>query len=579
MKTLRILALSSLVAALAACESGDIVLSPTVNGGGTGGGGGGGGGGTTNPCASYTTPSGQFFQGTVDSNGHCFYNSLFVSDTRPITVSDITFPALASGKFHIFEDSLFIGEDVDASAAAAGKRIPQEGEGTRATIAPGSTLVFSQPDSYVRVARGSQIFAEGTAAAPITFTADEDVILSVANESSRGLWGGVQINGNGMTNKCHDGTVTGSSGTVVPLPASDFLPTANNVHRCHVTAEGRPATYGGGNNSENSGVLTYVVIKYAGYEVVDGNELNALTLNAVGNGTTISHVETYTSLDDGYEMFGGAVNMDHIVAVNAGDDSIDYSEGYNGDIQYAIVLHTSGANWCIEADNAGAGRGDGLTPTTKLRISNLTCITSNILQNQGTNPSGKGSSEGVLFREGAFFELYNSLVSSNNVSMASQRCFRVQDTEGPQTIAAMKAGTSRALSNLIMCSTPLSTAPNAANQPFTSTELAAWLVNNPAVPPNTNANNVIVMGAPNIAGTLVGIPGVVVVGGTGTRGYLTAANLVDSGGTTVFNQATQLFNVGALGSIFETPTYLGGASAADDWAAGWTVGLTGALTP
>jgi len=577
MKTIRILALSTLVAALGACESGDIVLSPTVNGTG-GGGGGGGGGGTTNPCASYTTPSNQTFQGSVDSNGNCFYNSLFVSDTRPITVSDITFPALASGKFHVFEDSLFIGDDVDASTAATGRRIPQEGEGTRVTIAAGSTMVFSQPDSYVRIARGSQIFAEGTAASPITFTADEDAILATATENSRGLWGGVQINGNGMTNKCHDGTLTGSSGAVVPLPASDFLPTANNVHRCHVTAEGRPATYGGGNNSENSGVLTYVVIKYAGYEVVDGNELNALTLNAVGSGTTIHHVETYTSLDDGFELFGGAVNMDHIVAVNAGDDSIDYSEGYNGDIQYAIVLHTSGANRCIEADNTGVGRGDGITPTTKLRISNMTCMTSNIDQNQGTSPSGKGDSEGVIFREGAFFEIYNSLITSNNVSMGSNECFRVEDTEGPQTIAAMKAGTSKASGNLIMCSEPLRVSiANAANAPFTNTELAAWLVNNPAVPPNTNINNVIVPHATFSPG--LNIPGIVVVGGTGTRGYQTAASLVDSGGNSVFNQATQLFAAATLGSFFQTPAYLGGASASDDWPAGWTVGLTGTLTP
>ena len=172
-----------------------------------------------------------------------------------------------------------------AIAAASGTRIPQEGEGTRLTIAAGSTLVFTQPDSYVRIARGSQIFAEGTAAAPITFTADEDAILNVATENDRGLWGGIQINGNGRTNKCSDGTATG----LVP-GRDDFAPTANNVHNCHVTSEGRPATYGGNNNAENSGVLTYVVIKHAGFEVVDGDELNGLTLDAVGSGTTISHV-------------------------------------------------------------------------------------------------------------------------------------------------------------------------------------------------------------------------------------------------------------------------------------------------
>ena len=117
MKIARILALSLLVAALAACESGDIVLQPTVNG--TGGGGGGGGGGTTNPCASYTTPSGQFFQGSVDANGHCFYNALFVSDTRPITVSDdsvidVTVAAPHECRFHFDSVSRFDAQPYDS---------------------------------------------------------------------------------------------------------------------------------------------------------------------------------------------------------------------------------------------------------------------------------------------------------------------------------------------------------------------------------------------------------------------------------------------------------------------------------
>ncbi len=350
MDSRHVLTLIALTAGLVACDSGDINLSPTTVDNST----------TNNPtdtlvvvenpCATYEI-SGQARQGDHQSNGNCVYDSSFVSDTRPITVDEIVFPALDDGGLHIFEDSLYIGEDVNAQAAATGKRIPQEGEGTRLIIEAGNTMVFQAADSYVRIARGSQIFAEGTAAEPIMFTADEDVILETATESDRGLWGGLQINGNGRTNKCHDGTSTGSGSG-----ASDFEPKSNNVHNCHVTAEGRPATYGGNNNSENSGVLRYVVIKHAGFEVVDGDELNALTLNAVGSGTTIQYVQTYTSQDDGFEMFGGAVNMDHIVAVNVGDDSIDYSEGYNGDIQYAVVVHTSGGNRCIEGDNTGGNR-------------------------------------------------------------------------------------------------------------------------------------------------------------------------------------------------------------------------------
>jgi hypothetical protein len=567
MKLDRALALGAVALALSACESGDINLSPTNVGADTGG--GGSTPSPTNFCASYSE-AGQTFQGTVDGP-NCVYSPLFVSDTKPITVEAITFPALANGGVHIFEDSLYIGEDVPATAAATGKRIPQEGEGTKLTIAPGSIMAFQSADSYVRIARGSQIFAEGTAAAPIIFTADEDEIAggAGATENDRGLWGGIQINGNGRTNKCHDGTATGSG---APSTVSDFEPTANNVHNCHVTAEGRPATYGGNNNAENSGVLKYVVIKHAGFEVVDGDELNGLTLNAVGSGTTISHVEAYTTQDDGFELFGGAVNLDHIIAVNVGDDSIDYSEGYNGDIQYAVVLHTSGSNRCIEGDNTGGNRDDGFTPTTKLRISNLTCITSSIDQDAGTNPSSKGDSEGPLFREGVFFEMYNSLITSNDALMASNECLELDDTEGPQTVDAAQDGTSIASSNVIMCSEALKVGLDAANTGF---DLANWLAGgglNAETPVNSNTNNVVVTGAD--------VPGAVIDGGVGTRGYLTSATLTDVNSNPVFNQAAQLYPVGSnLGGIFKNPTYLGGANAGDDWLAGWAVGLDSALNP
>jgi hypothetical protein len=565
MKIREAFVLSLAAAALSACDSGGITLSPTtVDNSGSGG---GGVPAPNNPCATYTE-AGQAFSGQIDTNGNCFYSSTFVSDTHPITVSAITFPNF--GGLHVFQDSLYIGEDVNSTAAATGKRIPQEGEGTRVNIEAGNTLVFTAADSYVRVARGSQIFAEGTSAEPIIFTADEDAVLGLGTENDRGLWGGLQINGNGRTNKCHDGTPSGSGAGAI----SDFDPTSNNVHNCHVTAEGRPATYGGNNDAENSGVLTYVVVKHAGFEVVDGDELNAVTLNAVGSGTTISHVQVYTTQDDGFEMFGGAVNLDHIVAVNAGDDSIDYSEGYNGNIQYAVVLHTSGANRCIEGDNTGGSRADSFTPTTKLRISNMTCITSNIDQDAGTNPSSKGDSEGPLFREGAYFEMYNSIVTSNAIDMASNECLEFDDTEGPETIDAVQDGTSIASSNVIACSEPLKVGSDAANAGFDlqpeGAGLAIWLDGGDGsadFPDNSNANNVVIANLPAV---------MLIEGGVGTRSYLTTEMIQDSTGAVVFDQATQL-TTGLAG--FDDPTYLGAANAGDDWLSGWTVGLDTALNP
>src|SRR5690606_9789796 len=298
----------------------------------------GAGAAPVNPCAKYLR-AGVEFQGTF-ANNNCTYSPTFVSDTRPMAV-DLFIPELANGGLHIFEDSLFIGQDVDANSASTGVRIPQNGEGPTLTIAAGAKIAFSAPQDYVMVARGSRVFAEGTAEKPIVFSSVVDLRDNAATEADRGLWGGVQINGNGITNKCTDAQreVAGT-----------------NPHNCHVVAEGRPAHYGGNNNTENSGVLRYVQIKHAGYQVVEGDELNGLTLNAVGSGTTIEYVQTYTTLDDGFEMFGGAVDLKYVVAVNVGDDSLDFSEGWQGDIQFALVVHTSGANYCVEADNTGSGR-------------------------------------------------------------------------------------------------------------------------------------------------------------------------------------------------------------------------------
>ncbi len=564
MNTRKIFGTLVLAATIAACDSGDITLAPTNIDNSNQGNTTTGGAGPTNPCAVYEV-AGQTFQGTQNTDGDCVYNSSFVSDSRPITVAEIIFPNF--GGLHIFEDSLFIGEDVNEAAAQAGVRIPQQGEGTILRIAAGNTMVFRSADSYVRIARGSQIIADGRSDAPITFTADEDAILGVGTESDRGLWGGIQINGNGITNKCHDGTATGNlQDAGIP---SQFLPQPNgNPHNCHATAEGRPATYGGANNAENSGVLRYVVIKHAGFEVVDGDELNALTLNGVGSGTTIEFVQTYTSLDDGFEMFGGAVNLKNIVAVNVGDDSIDYSEGYQGDIQYAVVVHTSGGNRCIEGDNTGGNRDDGITPTTLLRISNLTCVTSNIDEDAGTNPSSKGDSEGPLFREGAYFEMYNSIVTSNAAGAASNECFELADSEGPETVDAAEAGTSIAISNVIACGEATKFSCFDPEDDDVCNENAAFDIDAWLASGSTNADNFA--DETNIPWTLItGVPG--------SRGYLTEATIMDGTGAMV---TVPLYDVeGNVGGIFETPTYLGGASAADDWLAGWTVGLSDPLNP
>ena len=141
--------------------------------------------------------------------------------------------------------------------------------------------------------------------------------------------------------------------------------------------------------------------------MVEGNELNALTLNGVGSKTVIDYVQAYSAQDDGFEWFGGAVSAKHIVAVGTSDDSFDFTDGYKGNIQFALSVHPAGVggNNCVEADNTGVGRADDIAPLTKLRIANLTCVTNNVKKNEGTVPSPDGDSSGLLVREGFFIEL------------------------------------------------------------------------------------------------------------------------------------------------------------------------------
>jgi hypothetical protein len=557
MKLKNVFALNVLAATLAACGGGDVNLNPstsvtdsnntTVNNPPT----------TTpavNPCAQYEQ-DGQKLQGTQDGK-NCVYNATFASSAKQLKVS-LFVPELADGGVHIFQGALFIGEDVDSNVAAAGKRIPQEGEGATLTVAAGAKLAFERGEDYLRIARGSKIIAEGTKAKPITFSGVKDLRDNTATIADRGLWGGIQINGNGITNKCTD---------------AQRLPTGNNVHGCHITSEGLPGTYGGANNAESSGTLKYVVIKHAGYKVVEGNELNALTLNGVGSKTIIDYVQAYSAQDDGFEWFGGAVNAKHLVAVGTSDDSFDFTDGYKGNIQFALSVHPTGVggNNCIEADNTGAGRADDIAPLTKVRISNLTCVTNNLNSNQGTTPSPDGNSLGLLIREGFFVEVYNSVITSNATGMASKALFTFNDTEGPQTIKGAIDGWSTAKSNLLAGTAGVAQSKvDPANGAFTT---AGWLAATP------NANNHIITAANQLpVSVLKGLT-------SNDKAYLTLANITDATTAAItipvfdVSKLADSFVAGAApatgtSTFFTNPTHIGAASETNDWVSGWTFGL------
>ncbi|MEQ8858563.1 MAG: hypothetical protein RIC56_07945 [Pseudomonadales bacterium] len=408
---LRLLAAAACVGLVAGCGGGDIKISPTTVDNSVDNSTSGGGGGTTSPCASYTTSGGQTVTGSFsETTGNCTYTPSFADAGNNIEV-DLRIPALPNNGAHIFQGSLFIGVPCDSDACLANNGITEGGDGPTLTVEAGATLAWQTNSNFLIINRGSQLFAVGTETAPITFTSLSDVDGTVGPEDVQ-QWGGIVINGFGITNECEYNPPVSGGGA--PLDERAGLTLAGE---CHVRAEGAAGLdesfYGGDNDNDSSGRLEYVVVKHTGATVGSGDELNGITFGGVGRNTIVRNLQMYSTFDDGIEMFGGAVNFENYVAVYVRDDSIDIDEGWIGSITNALVIQSESiGNHCIEAD--GIGGFDGTVDYTDLiarglnsrsEISNLTCIISPSVTQGDFDPGA-----GWRLREGMFATIRDSQV-------------------------------------------------------------------------------------------------------------------------------------------------------------------------
>lgn len=386
---IRKITLAASVALLAGCGGGgDININPTTNDSSVNNSNNtttneGGGSGASNPCAFYVTDAGQTVQGSFDdASGDCTYSAAFVSAGNPLTV-DLNIPPLPNDGVHIFQGDMIVGVSYDTIAEANAAGIEEGGDGPRLTIEPGVTMAWPQGRSLI-VNRGSQIIAAGTRTAPITLTSTIDAAGGNDAPGDAGAeaveqWGGVIIDGFGVVNAC---AYTGNRFDGTLALVSDCSPPAEGIAGA---AENR---YGGLNDEDNSGRLEFVLVKHTGGDLGSGNDLNGITFNGVGSATVVNNIETYSTLDDGIEMFGGAVNITNYAGIYNRDDSIDIDSGWIGTLDTALVIHSATqGNHCIEADGVDdhdervtGGEdlsvlvGQGLVSAPTIR--NLTCIVS-----------------------------------------------------------------------------------------------------------------------------------------------------------------------------------------------------------
>ena len=390
--------------------------------------------------------------------------------------------------------------------------------GATLTIEPGTKITSNKDSAGVLVIyKGAKMIADGTADNPIVFTSAETT-------PAPGDFGGVVLVGQATGNTNHK-VVEGG------------LDVAFNA-------------FGGTNDADNSGTLRYVRIEYAGKAVNPGDEVNGLSLYAVGSGTLIDYVEVIRGLDDAFEFFGGTVNCKHLIAYNNADDDYDMDDGYRGKIQFALSIRdpkftdakgTTGDisnNFEIDNVNGSNGLPFATTPITAPVLSNFTAI--------GPNNGAGVSTDygyGMRFRRGSKVVLANSIVLGGQKAGLS--------IESDSTASYYKQGTS-AFYNSILSSVA---------KPFQ----VAGLTVTPAI-----ADSALIATTTLTTDKSVYLanPADVKLGDPFNN---TAPNLKPAAGSPALTTAAK-FDISLLGdAFFEKVTYIGALDATTDWTAKWAI--------
>lgn len=296
----------------------------------------------------------------------------------------------------------FIINEIDTSNANA----------TSLTIPAGATIIgdngIGATVDYLVVNRGSDIFIEGTAAEPVRMTSRQDV---AGLTTSAAQWGGLYLNGYGLTNECDQDLIGGAA------PAGD----------CERAGEADTGRYGGSNNADSSGSITYLTLAYAGNAFDTATDLNGIAFQAVGDGTTVSHIQVHQNFDDGVEFYGGAVDVTNVVLTDNGDDSFDTTGGWQGSAQFVIITQTATTDALLgdrffESDNNTSP--NNAAPETNGSVSNVTMI----------NTDAKDK-DGIKIRRGSNLAIANAVISKVNGG-----CFDITDGDGNGNLnAALRA--------------------------------------------------------------------------------------------------------------------------------------------
>ena len=321
------------------------------------------------------------------------------------------------------------------------------------TIEPGTKIVGETGRTGgLIITRSCKIIADGTADKPIVFTSD-------ASTPQRGDWAGLVLLGNAPANSSFNGTA-GVGEIEGGINNSDGL-----------GLYGTPATQAQ-NPADNSGILRYVRIEYAGYAFLPDKEINGLTFGGVGNQTIVDNVQVSYANDDSFEWFGGTVNCKHLISFRTLDDDFDTDNGFSGKIQFGISLRDSAVadiskSEAFESDNDAAG--SSLLPQTSAVFSNMTVMGPKAtLANTGNS----------LFVWGAQIRRNSSMSIFNSIIMGYPNGLYIDATKGIPTDNNIPGGLFVQNTIIAGCTNPilysLGTNANVPTTLNTTATITAW---------------------------------------------------------------------------------------------------------
>ncbi|WP_369027003.1 hypothetical protein [Qipengyuania sp. RANM35] len=387
-----------------------------------------------------------------------------------------------------------VGTDGGPTATAADTKV-------KLTIEPGA-IIYASGSSFLNVNRGNTIAANGTASRPIIFTS-RDNVQGLNTSNSSGQWGGVVLSGRAPVTDCiAPGATPGTTA-------------------CERQVEGaaQPALFGGATANDNSGSMSYVQIRYSGFVLSGDSELQSLTTGGVGSGTTLHHIMSYNSSDDGVEFFGGQFNVANLIVVGAEDDGLDTDTGVKTNMQFVLVVQRPNTgDTMIEADSTNALEEN--TPRQNTRISNATFIANSGVKDQA-----------IRLRGSTDYRIMNSIIVDKS---GATPCLRVDGTNTLSRAADAgldEAGPVQFDSFVMDCATDFRDSSGGVTAAAIQTRYEAGT--------NNNAN---------FTNTL-------------TMTYLNGAN----------ETAVPVFDPTSLSSFFVLPTSIGAVYAGNaTWVEGWT---------